>query len=106
MSTLTPVLNEERHIRDAVAALQAQDLGGETEFIFIDGRSTDRTRAILEELAGRDGRIGVLDNPARHTAAGLNIGLRAARGHRACARHLVRDRGLQPLARQRRVPVW
>jgi succinoglycan biosynthesis protein ExoA len=80
MSTLTPVLNEERHIRDTVAALQAQDLAGETEFIFIDGRSTDRTRAILEELAGRDGRIGVLDNPARHTAAGLNIGLRAARG--------------------------
>jgi succinoglycan biosynthesis protein ExoA len=80
MSTLTPVLNEERHIRDAVAALQAQDLAEETEFIFIDGRSTDRTRAILEELAGRDGRIGILDNPARHTAAGLNIGLRAAHG--------------------------
>ena len=80
MSTLTPVLNEEREIRGAVAALQAQDLAGETEFIFIDGRSTDRTRAILEELAGGDGRIGILDNPARHTAAGLNIGLRAARG--------------------------
>jgi succinoglycan biosynthesis protein ExoA len=80
ISTLTPVFNEERHIRGTVAGLQAQDIGGETEFIFIDGRSTDGTRAILDEVAGGDGRIRVLDNPVRHTAAGLNIGLRAARG--------------------------
>ena len=79
-STLTPVLNEERHIRETVAALQSQDLDGPMEFIFIDGRSTDRTRAILEELAAEDPRIRVLDNPARHTASALNIGLRAARG--------------------------
>src|SRR5690242_18253943 len=80
VSTLTPVLNEEAFIRETVAALQAQDVAGEAEFLFMDGRSTDRTKAILEELAAEDPRIRVLDNPARHTAAGLNIGLRAARG--------------------------
>jgi hypothetical protein len=79
-STLTPVLNEERHIRATVAALQAQDLDGLMEFIFIDGASTDRTRAILEELRREDARIVILDNPARHTASALNIGLAAARG--------------------------
>src|SRR4051794_12271183 len=80
VSTLTPVLNEERFIRETVAALQAQDVQGEAEFLFMDGRSTDRTREILEQLAAEDPRVRVLDNPARHTAGGLNIGLRAARG--------------------------
>jgi cellulose synthase/poly-beta-1,6-N-acetylglucosamine synthase-like glycosyltransferase len=80
VSTLTPVLNEERHIRQTVAALQAQDVAGDAEFIFIDGRSTDRTRPILDELAAADPRIRVLDNAGRQTASALNVGLRAARG--------------------------
>lgn len=74
------MLNEERHIREAVAALQAQEFDGTAEFIFVDGCSTDRTRTILLELAREDERIRVLDNPRRHTARGLNIGLRAAGG--------------------------
>jgi succinoglycan biosynthesis protein ExoA len=80
VTTLTPVLNEERHIRETVAVLQAQDIADEAEFIFIDGRSTDATRAILEQLAAAEPRIRVLDNPLGHTASALNIGLRAARG--------------------------
>jgi succinoglycan biosynthesis protein ExoA len=80
VSTLTPVLNEEWHIRETVAALQAQQFDGTAEFIFIDGRSTDRTRSILLELAREDERIRVLDNPRGHTASALNIGLRAAGG--------------------------
>jgi succinoglycan biosynthesis protein ExoA len=80
VSVLIPVLNEERHIREAVAAMLAQELDGTFELIFADGRSVDRTRAILEELAAGDPRVRVLDNPGRHTASGLNICLRAARG--------------------------
>ena len=80
VSTLTPVLNEERHIRGTVAALQAQEFDGTAEFIFIDGGSSDLTRTILLELAREDERIRVLDNPRRQTASGLNVGLRAARG--------------------------
>jgi succinoglycan biosynthesis protein ExoA len=80
VTTLTPVRNEERHIRETVAGLQAQDIAGDAEFIFIDGRSTDRTRAILSELAAEDERIRILDNPQGHTASALNIGLRAASG--------------------------
>jgi succinoglycan biosynthesis protein ExoA len=105
-TTLTPVLNEEHHVRATVAALQDQDLNGAAEFIFIDGRSTDGTRAILEELAGVDPRIRILDNPARHTAAALNIGLRAARGeyvarvdaHTSYPPHYL-SRAIQRLAR-------
>jgi succinoglycan biosynthesis protein ExoA len=80
VSVLIPVLNEERDIRETVAAMQAQEFDGEIEFLFMDGRSEDRTKAILQELAQADPRIRVLDNPDRHTAAGLNVGLRAARG--------------------------
>jgi cellulose synthase/poly-beta-1,6-N-acetylglucosamine synthase-like glycosyltransferase len=80
VSVLTPVLNEERAIREAAAAMQAQQLSGELELIFIDGRSEDATAAILRELAESDPRIKILDNPRRITPVALNIGLAAARG--------------------------
>lgn len=80
VSVLTPVLNEERYIRDAVAGMRAQRFDGRIELIFIDGRSMDRTVDILRELAADDDRICVLDNPAQSTPVALNIGLRAATG--------------------------
>ena len=79
-SVLVPVLNEEPFIRDTVAAMQAQRFDGSVEFLFMDGRSEDRTKAILEELAREDSRIRVFDNPGRSSTAGLNVGLRNARG--------------------------
>lgn len=79
-SVLIPVLNEEAHIRETVAAMQRQRFDGHLEFLVIDGGSTDRTREIIEELRREDPRVRILDNPARHTAAALNVGLRAARG--------------------------
>jgi succinoglycan biosynthesis protein ExoA len=80
VSVLIPVLNEERHIRDTVAAMREQRFDGELEFLFMDGRSEDRTKAILEELAAGDPRIRVFDNPERTTPHGLNVGLANARG--------------------------
>jgi succinoglycan biosynthesis protein ExoA len=79
-SVLTPVRNEERYIRDAVARMQAQEIDGDIELLFMDGRSSDNTRAILEEIAATDPRIRIFDNPGRTTPKGLNIGLRHARG--------------------------
>jgi succinoglycan biosynthesis protein ExoA len=80
ISVLVPVLNEERHIRETVAAMQAQRFDGEVELLFADGGSEDRTREILFELAASDPHIRVLDNPRRRTASGLNVCLREARG--------------------------
>src|SRR5256714_9281965 len=79
-SVLVPVLDEEAHIREAVDAMRAQEFDGEIEFLFMDGGSTDSTRAILEELAASDPRIRVFDNPGRTTPHALNVGLAAARG--------------------------
>ena len=80
VSVLVPVLDEERHIRQAADTMRAQRIDGEVEFLFIDGGSRDATRQILEELAAEDPRVRVLDNPRRVTPVALNIGLAAARG--------------------------
>jgi succinoglycan biosynthesis protein ExoA len=80
VSVLIPVFNEEQHIPGVVGAMLSQDFRGSMEFVFIDGGSTDRTPEILGELSRADQRVRVLDNPKRQTAAGLNVGLRAARG--------------------------
>jgi succinoglycan biosynthesis protein ExoA len=81
VSVLIPVLNEGAHLRETVAAMQAQELDGLTiELLFVDGDSDDDTRRILEALAREDPRIRVFENPARTTAVALNIALAAARG--------------------------
>jgi glycosyltransferase involved in cell wall biosynthesis len=80
VSVLTPVFNEEAHIRDTVADMCTQEYDGRVEFLFMDGRSEDATRAILDELARRDPRIRVIDNPGRGIPQGLNVGLRNSRG--------------------------
>ena len=82
VSVLIPVLNEAAHIRETVATMLAQRLGGLTfELVFADGRSDDDTKAILQAMAQEDARVVVVDNPARTTAAGLNVALHHARGH-------------------------
>lgn len=80
VSVLVPVYNEQDHIRESVAAMQAQRFDGTVELLFADGRSEDGTREILEQLAREDPRIRVFDNPLRNTASGLNVCLREAHG--------------------------
>jgi succinoglycan biosynthesis protein ExoA len=80
VSVLVPVFNEGRTIKEVVRAMTAQQLDGCVEFVFADGRSTDDTKAQLEQLALADPRIRVLENPRRGVASGLNVCLGAARG--------------------------
>ncbi len=79
-TVLVPVFNEERYIEHSVAAMRRQRFGGPIEFVFADGGSQDRTRAILERLSTEDPRIRVVENPGRTVSSGLNVGLRHARG--------------------------
>jgi succinoglycan biosynthesis protein ExoA len=80
VSVLIPVRNEEAVLRDVAEAMRAQRFAGGIEFLFVDGRSDDGSRDILEQLAAEDRRVRVLENPARRTPQALNIALRAARG--------------------------
>jgi glycosyltransferase involved in cell wall biosynthesis len=77
---LIPVLDEIEHIEATAARMRMQRLDGHVEFLFVDGGSSDGTRAVLDELAAVDGRVRALDNPAGHIPAALNIGLRHSRG--------------------------
>ena len=85
VTVLVPVRNEAGGIRDAVATMRAQRFPGRVEFLFIDGRSEDGTREILEAVAREDDRFRVLDNPERGIPQALNIGLR-----HACGRFIAR----------------
>jgi glycosyltransferase involved in cell wall biosynthesis len=60
--------------------MRAQTFDGSVEYLFMDGGSDDRTRELIEEMAATDPRIRLFDNPGRTSTAGLNVGLREARG--------------------------
>jgi succinoglycan biosynthesis protein ExoA len=79
-SVIVPVLDEEPFIEQTVAAMRRQRFPGRIEFVFADGGSRDRTREILQNLALKDPRIRIFDNPNRYAASGLNVALRHARG--------------------------
>ena len=59
-----PVLNERDYLRHAVDTVLAQDVAGPTELILALGPSTDGTTELARELALRDDRIVLIDNPA------------------------------------------
>jgi succinoglycan biosynthesis protein ExoA len=76
-----PAYNEEHYIETCIRSVQAQDYARERiEIMVADGRSTDRTREILAELAKDDPRIRVIDNPERLQAAGMNHMIKESRG--------------------------
>src|SRR5262249_4224590 len=73
--------NEEHYIEACIASVKAQDYPAELiEILVADGRSTDRTREILAELAAADPRIRMVDNPARLQAAGLGLLVKESTG--------------------------
>lgn len=76
-----PAYNEEKYIEACIASVQAQDYPKDRiEILVADGRSTDRTREILAQLAAHDPRIRVIDNPERLQAAGLGRLVKQAQG--------------------------
>jgi glycosyltransferase involved in cell wall biosynthesis len=83
VSLIVPCRNEEATIGRVVESLLGQDYPADrVEILFVDGMSTDRTRALIERF-GRDcsmPAIRVLENPDRITPVAFNIGIAAARG--------------------------
>jgi cellulose synthase/poly-beta-1,6-N-acetylglucosamine synthase-like glycosyltransferase len=80
-----PCYNEEAFIESALRAATTQDYpSGQIEILVVDGRSTDRTRAIVARMATEDPRIQLLDNPGRIQSAGMNCAIRRARGEIIC----------------------
>ena len=85
MSVVLPVLNEERHLADAVGSVLAQDYPGPMEIVLALGPSTDRTNDVAARLAEEDPRVRSVRNPTGRTPEGLNAAI-AASTHPVVAR--------------------
>jgi glycosyltransferase involved in cell wall biosynthesis len=73
-----PVLNEERHLADAVGRIMAQSYPGELELVLAVGPGRDRTQQIADRLAAENPRVIVVSNPSGRTPQGLNIAIKAS----------------------------
>jgi succinoglycan biosynthesis protein ExoA len=79
VSVVMPVLNEERHLEEAVGRVLEQDYPGELEVVLAIGPCKDRTQQIADRMAETDKRITIVPNPSGKTPAGLNTGIAEAR---------------------------
>jgi succinoglycan biosynthesis protein ExoA len=76
-----PCYNEERFIEAAVRGAMAQTYPRDlVEILVVDGRSTDKTRALVAALTLEDPRVALHDNPGRYQSAAMNIGIKRSRG--------------------------
>ncbi|MEA2176419.1 MAG: hypothetical protein QOD00_4011 [Blastocatellia bacterium] len=82
VSVVIPCYNEERFIEKVLENLAGQYDGSLYEIIVVDGRSTDRTRELVQKYIARRGDVQVrlVDNPSRAIPAALNLGIAEARG--------------------------
>ena len=78
VSVILPVLNEEKYLAATLAAITGQDFKGDFEIILALGPSKDQTNAIAAQLAQKDSRIKLIQNPSGKTAAALNAAIAAA----------------------------
>lgn len=74
-----PILNEARHLEEAVAAILSQEYAGPMEVVLALGPSKDGTDAIAQRLVQRDTRVRTVPNPTGRTPEGLNAALAASR---------------------------
>lgn len=81
VSIICPVFNEEKYIDRCIQSITEQDYPLDSlEVLFIDGRSTDRTREIIEGYIKDNPYIRLLDNPQQVVPFALNKGIEESSG--------------------------
>jgi succinoglycan biosynthesis protein ExoA len=81
VSVIIPIRNEEEFIAQCLQSVVDQDYPKDRmEVLVADGGSEDRSRETAIEFSSRYPLIKLLDNPQLHAPAGLNLGIREARG--------------------------
>lgn len=68
-----PCLNEARHIAALLGELAEPAERNDLRIVVADGGSTDGTRDIVREIAGKNPRVLLLDNPRRLQSAAVNL---------------------------------
>jgi len=81
VTILVPMRNEEDFIAACLESLRRQCYPADRlEILVLDGESTDRSVEIVKTISADDPRVRLLPNPQRLQAAGMNLGIREARG--------------------------
>jgi glycosyltransferase involved in cell wall biosynthesis len=81
VSVIVPIRNEERYIADCLRSLLQQTYPAASyEIIVLDGRSSDKSREIVDGLSRESPHLFCIDNPAGTAPAAMNIGIRHAQG--------------------------
>lgn len=81
VSIICPIYNEERFIVNCVESILNQDYSHESiEVFFVDGRSTDGTKSLLQPYLEQYPFIHLLDNPEKVVPYALNYGIKASKG--------------------------
>ncbi len=80
ISLIIPTYNEEAFIGPCLDSLLRCDTPYPLEILVLDGRSNDRTPAVLAEYQARYPQLRVLENEDRVQVKGLNQGIRESRG--------------------------
>lgn len=77
VSVVIPCRNEEKHIQQCVESVLASDYPKEQLHVLVcDGRSTDRTREIIQQFESNP-MVQLVDNPEQTTPFALNYGIQA-----------------------------
>jgi glycosyltransferase involved in cell wall biosynthesis len=80
LSLVIPVFNEGRHLRAWCEQMLDFDFGVATEFVFVDDCSTDDSRAILNDYAGRPGVRLIMQEQNRGKGSAVARGISETRG--------------------------
>ena len=79
VSVILTVVNESRHLSQAISSVLSSDYPGQIEVIVAIGPSRDDTRTVADRIAARDSRVRIIENPSGRTPDGLNAALQSAR---------------------------
>ncbi len=77
VAIVMPVLNEERHIAQAVDRLLQQDYQGPISIVIAVGPSHDRTSDVVDQLVAQHPNVLRVENPSGRTPTGLNAAIAA-----------------------------
>ena len=81
VSVIVPIRNEERYIADCLRSLLQQTYPPASyEIIVLDGRSSDKSREIVDGLSRELPHLYCIDNPAGTAPAAMNLGIGYAKG--------------------------
>ena len=85
VSVIIPAHNEEEKLASTLESLAGQVYEGDLEFVIVNDRSADATKAIIESFVAKDERFRLIDvlEPSRRFAPkvnAVNIGIKASQG--------------------------